>query len=30
MLCFVADDQTGMPHAAKGMHKVVTTNLPPY
>ena len=23
LLCFVADDQTGMPHAAMGMHKVV-------
>ena len=24
MLCFVSDDETGMPHAAMGMHKVVT------
>lgn len=24
LLCFVADDVTGMPHAAMGMHKVVT------
>jgi len=24
LLCFVADDQTGMPHAVMGMHKVVT------
>lgn len=23
LLCFVADDQTGMPHAVMGMHKVV-------
>jgi len=23
LLCFVADDQTGMPHAMMGMHKVV-------
>jgi hypothetical protein len=24
MLCFVADDKTGMPHAFMGMHHVVT------
>lgn len=24
LLCFVADDKTGMPHALMGMHKVVT------
>lgn len=24
LLCFVADDQTGMPHALMGMHKVIT------
>ena len=24
MLCFVADDKTGMPHALMGMHRVVT------
>ena len=24
MLCFVADDKTGMPHALMGMHHVVT------
>ncbi|MGO4599417.1 hypothetical protein [Terrabacter sp. 2RAF25] len=24
LLCFVADDETGMPHALMGMHKVVT------
>ena len=23
LLCFVADDLTGMPHAIMGMHKVV-------
>jgi hypothetical protein len=23
MLCFIADDETGMPHAVMGMHKVV-------
>jgi hypothetical protein len=26
LLCFVADDQTGMPHAIMGMHKVVVLN----
>ena len=26
LLCFVADDQTGMPHAVMGMHKVVVLN----
>ena len=24
LLCFIADDKTGMPHVAMGMHKVVT------
>lgn len=24
LLCFIADDKTGMPHAAMGMHEVVT------
>ncbi|MGB6223919.1 MAG: hypothetical protein WBF76_00885 [Pseudonocardiaceae bacterium] len=24
LLCFVADDQSGIPHALMGMHKVVT------
>jgi hypothetical protein len=24
LLCFIADDVTGMPHADMGMHKVVT------
>jgi hypothetical protein len=24
LACFIADDQTGMPHAVMGMHKVVT------
>jgi hypothetical protein len=23
MLCFIADDEAGMPHAVMGMHKVV-------